>query len=88
MHVRVRKSIMTKTQVHADDVNVDEIYSPPDKDAIDDNSVAAFKKADKYWSIPSMSEKLHKVGEVRLNENDFLSIERSCCSFSEGNGSL
>ncbi len=88
MHVRDRKSIMAKTQVHADDVNVDEIYSPPDKDAIDDNSVDAFKKADKYWSIPIMSEKMQKVGEVRLNENDFLSIENSCCSFSEGNGSL
>ena len=74
---------MKKTQVHADDVNLDEIYSAPDKDAIDDNFVDAFKKADKYWSIPNMSEKMQKVGEVGLNNNEFLTIEKSCWSFSE-----
>ena len=64
MHVRVRKSSMKKTQVHADDVNLDEISSPPNKDVIDDNSVDAFKKVDKYWFIPKTSEKMQKVGEV------------------------
>ena len=73
MHVRVRKSSMKKTQVHADDVSPDEISSPSNKDVIDDNSVDAFKKVGKYWFIFKTNEKLQKVGAVL---NAFVLVNR------------
>jgi len=52
-----QKKKLLDTQFHEDDIEPDELLRPPDTDATDDNTADAFKKADKYWSLPTMRAK-------------------------------
>ena len=71
-----QKKHFEKMPLHAADIDLDETCSPADKDAINDNSADAFKKADKYWSIPKMSEKMQKRAGVHMSDTDFLTIKK------------
>ena len=73
-----------KTQMHADDIDLDDTCPPADNDENTDNTADAFKKAESYWSIPIMRAKVIKKEGIAMKDKLFATIKK-CCSFAKAN---
>jgi hypothetical protein len=66
------KKKLSDTRFHEDDIDGDVLLRPAENDATDDNTADAFKKADKYWSLPKMPTNPKRLAGHDMSADFFL----------------